>query len=111
MSNGEERTPTMNDTTTTSRCALAACSALPIFRRKGAYSMDCYDTKLSKLVLFYPFIPRRNSKAPEYMSFRREADGSIRHFRFERVGDQPRSLIYRQVRCRPNTPDHPRRDT
>ena len=26
MSNGEERTPTMNDTTTTSRCALAAGS-------------------------------------------------------------------------------------
>ena len=27
MSNGEERTPAMNDTTTTSRCALAAGSA------------------------------------------------------------------------------------
>lgn len=65
--------------------------------------MDCYDTKLRKLVMVYPFIPRRNSKAPEYMSFRRTSTGQLRHFRFERMGNRPTSLIYRQIRRRPNT--------
>lgn len=78
-------------------------SALPVFRRKGAYSMDCYSTSMKTLVLFYPFIPRRNTKAPEYISFRKSGTGAIRHFRFLRVKEyDPTSLIYRQVRRPPN---------
>ena len=82
---------------------------LPIFRLKSAYCMDCYDTKLRKLVMVYPFIPRRNSKAPQYMSLRRTSTGQLRHFRFERVGERPTKLIYRQIRRRPNNRDDQRR--
>lgn len=82
---------------------------LPIFRRAGGYCMDCYDSTLRKMVMVYPFIPRRNSKAPEYMTFRRAATGELRHFRFERLGDRENSLIYRQVRRLPNNRDEPRR--
>lgn len=61
----------------------------PVMRRKCAYGIYAYDSKGKKIILFYPFIPRRNSRLPAVMSFKRHGASldTQRHFQFHHSED------------------------